>query len=134
MKHIRTIVLGLCLLTIFSVSALAQQKSLYERLGGKDAISAVVDDFAQSVLGDARINKKFAKSDAPRLLTNLKDFVCNATGGPCQYNGLSMKESHNHMRVTGGEFNALVEDLVKSLDKFNIGKERRVNYSAPWLA
>jgi len=88
MKHIRTIVLGLCLLTIFSVSALAQQKSLYERLGGKDAISAVVDDFAQSVLGDARINKKFAKSDAPRLLTNLKDFVCNATGGPCQYNGL----------------------------------------------
>src|SRR5262245_53535269 len=82
MKHIQTIVLGLCMLTIYSVSALAQQKSLYERLGGKDAISAVVDDFATNVLNDTRINKKFGKSDPARLLTNLKDFVCNATGGP----------------------------------------------------
>ena len=49
------------------------------------AISAVVDDFAGNVLADTRINKKFAKTDAPRLLANLKDFVCSATGGPCQY-------------------------------------------------
>src|SRR5262249_23099130 len=89
------------------------------------AISAVVDDFATNVLADTRINKKFAKTDAPRLGANLKDFVCNATGGPCQYNGLSMKEAHNHMRVTGGEFNALVEDLVKSLDKFNVGEQEK---------
>ncbi len=88
MKNIRTLVLGLCLLTAFSVSTFAQPKSLYERLGGKDAISAVVDDFAQNVLGDPRINKKFAKSDPARLLANLKDFVCFATGGPCKYTGL----------------------------------------------
>ncbi len=66
--NIRTLVLGLCLLTAFSVAAFAQQKSLYERLGGKDAISAVVDDFAGNVLADSRINKKFAKSDPARLL------------------------------------------------------------------
>src|SRR5215470_12960242 len=112
--NIKTIVLGLCLLTIFSVSALAQQKSLYDRLGGKDAISAVVDDFAQNVLGDARINKKFAKSDAIRLVTNLKAFVCYATGGPCRYTGLDMKASHRDMGVTAGEFTALVEDLIKT--------------------
>src|SRR5262245_10178418 len=120
MKHIQTIVLGLCMLTIFSVSALAQQKSLYERLGGKDAISAVVNDFATNVLNDTRINKKFGKSDPARLLTNLKDFVCNATGGPCQYKGLSMKDSHKNMGVTLGEFTALVEDLVKTLNKFGV--------------
>jgi hemoglobin len=119
-KHINTIVLGLCLLTIFSVSALAQPKSLYERLGGKDAISAVVDDFAQNVLTDSRINKKFAKTDAERLLANLKDFVCFATGGPCQYTGLDMKTSHKNMGTTAGEFQALVEDLVKTLDKFKV--------------
>ncbi|MCI0391503.1 MAG: group 1 truncated hemoglobin, partial [Acidobacteria bacterium] len=90
MKRIKTIVLGLSWLTIFSVSALAQQQSLYERLGGKDAISAVVEDFARNVLADNRINKKFAKTDATRLLANLKDFVCFATGGPCQYTGLDM--------------------------------------------
>jgi len=120
-KNIRTFVLGLCLLTAFSVSAFAQQKSLYERLGGKEAISAVVDDFAGNVLADPRINKKFAKSDPARLLANLKDFVCFATGGPCRYSGLSMKESHKNMGTTAGEFTALVEDLVKTLNKFNVG-------------
>jgi hemoglobin len=120
-KNIRTLVLGLCLLTAFSVSAFAQSKSLYERLGGKDAISAVVDDFAQNVLTDPRINKKFAKSDPARLLANLKDFVCAATGGPCKYTGLTMKESHKNMGTTAGEFTALVEDLIKTLNKFNVG-------------
>ena len=119
-RNIRTFILGLCVLTAFSVSALAQQKSLYERLGGEEGISAVVDDFAQNVLADSRINKKFAKSDAPRLLTNLKAFVCFATGGPCRYTGLDMKTSHKNMGVTAGEFNALVEDLVKTLDKFRV--------------
>src|SRR5215470_9617148 len=119
-SNIRTLVLGLCLLTAFSVAAFAQQKSLYERLGGKDAISAVVDDFAGNVLADSRINKKFANSDPARLLANLKDFVCFATNGPCRYTGLSMKESHKNMGTTGGEFTALVEDLVKTLNKFNV--------------
>ncbi|MBL8189486.1 MAG: group 1 truncated hemoglobin, partial [Acidobacteria bacterium] len=88
-------------------------------------ISAVVDDFVGNVLADIRISKKFARSDATRLVANLKDFVCNATGGPCQYKGLNMKESHRHMRVTGGEFAALVEDLVKSLDKFKVGEQEK---------
>jgi hemoglobin len=123
-KHIKTTVLGLCLLTIFSVSALAQ-KSLYERLGGKDAISAVVDDFAGNVLADPRINKKFAKSDPARLLANLKDFVCFATGGPCKYTGLDMKTSHKNMGTTAGEFNALVENLVKTLNKFKVPQKEQ---------
>jgi hemoglobin len=106
-------------------SAAPKSGSLFDRLGGMAAISAVVEDFAGNVLADTRINKKFAKSDATRLVSNLKDFVCNATGGPCQYNGLSMKKSHASMRVTGGEFNALVEDLVKSLDKFNVGEREK---------
>src|SRR5215470_13461351 len=86
-KKIRILVLGLSLLAAISVAALAQQKSLYERLGGKDAVSAVVDDFAGNVLNDPRISKKFAKTDPARLLANLKDFVCYATGGPCKYTG-----------------------------------------------
>lgn len=120
MTSLKTIIVGCCLLAAFSVAALAQEKSLYDRLGGESAISAVVDEFAKNVLADARINKKFAKSDANRLVTNLKAFVCSATGGPQKYEGLSMKESHHNMGVTEGEFNALVEDLVKALDKFNV--------------
>jgi hemoglobin len=120
MKNLTTVVLGLCLLIALSISGLAQQKSLYDRLGGQAAVSAVVDEFAGIVLKDERINKKFARSDANRLVTNLKAFVCSATGGPCKYEGKSMPESHKNMGVTEGEFNALVEDLVKALDKFNV--------------
>ena len=95
-------------------------KTLFERLGGQPAVNAVVDDFAGRVLADTRINAKFAKSDPARLVANLKDFVCIATGGPCKYVGNNMKVAHHNMGVTQGEFGALVEDLVASLDKFNV--------------
>jgi len=104
----------------FAISGFSQEKSLYDRLGGQAAVEAVVKDFAGNVLADARINKKFAKSDANRLIKNLTDFVCHATGGPCAYTGQSMKAAHKKMGTTTGEFNALVEDLVKTLDKFNV--------------
>ena len=96
------------------------QASLYERLGGKPAITAVVDDFIGNVAGDTRINKRFANADIPKLKTRLVDQVCEATGGPCKYTGASMRDAHTGMKITDAEFNALVEDLVKSLDKFKV--------------
>jgi hemoglobin len=98
------------------------ERSLYDRLGGLDAITAVVEDFRDRVAADDRINLKFARTDIVRLTKMLIDQVCEATGGPCQYRGRSMKEAHAGMRVTTGEFNALVEDLVASLNHFKVGK------------
>ncbi|MDX2044356.1 MAG: group 1 truncated hemoglobin [Acidobacteriota bacterium] len=125
MKNLKTFLMCACLLTAVSISALAQEKSLYERLGGEKAISAVVDDFAGRVLADTRINKKFVDSDPTRLVNNLKTFMCMATGGGCKYEGLSMKASHKNMGVTGGEFGALVEDLVATLDKFKVPEKEK---------
>jgi hemoglobin len=126
MKNYKRLVLGLGLMAAFSVTALAQDsKTLYERLGGQAAISAVVDEFAGIVLKDDRINRKFSKSDPTRLVTNLKAFVCSATGGPCAYNGRDMKTSHKGMGTTEGEFNALVEDLIKALDKFKVPEREK---------
>jgi hemoglobin len=99
---------------------MAPQKSLYERLGGKDAITAVVDDFVANVAADKRINGFFAKTDISRLKRNLVDQICQATGGPCVYTGKDMKTAHKGMGITDADFNALVEDLKKSLDKFNV--------------
>jgi hemoglobin len=98
------------------------QRTLYERLGGKGAITAVVDSFVARVAADARINKKFARSDIPRVKAMLVDQICSATGGPCTYTGRDMKEAHRNMGVTEGEFNALVEDLVATLNRFNVAK------------
>jgi hemoglobin len=103
----------------------AATRSLYDRLGGKSAITAVVDTFVARVAADARINKKFAHTDIPRLKTMLVDQVCAQTGGPCTYTGRTMKEAHRGMRVTEGEFNALVEDLVAALNKFNVPKREQ---------
>ena len=97
-----------------------EKKSLYDRLGGKPAITAVVDDFIGNVAGDTRINQRFATADIPRLKIMLVNQICEASGGPCKYTGASMKDAHRGMRITDAEFNALVEDLVKSLDKFKV--------------
>lgn len=93
---------------------------LYDRLGGLDAITAVVDSFVARCAGDDRINRKFARTDVPRLKKMLVDQVCEATGGPCTYSGRDMRETHDGMGVTAGEFDALVEDLGATLDEFNV--------------
>jgi hemoglobin len=99
--------------------------TLYERLGGKGSISAVVDDFVARCAADDRINQKFAKTDIPRLKKMLVDQVCEASGGPCTYEGRSMRETHDGMAVTGGEFDALVQNLVDTLNKFGVGKDEQ---------
>jgi|SRR5688572_24220853 len=121
MRKSRVVTVALCLSAFLLANALAQKKSLYERLGGKDAIKAVVDELATIAIADNRINKKFARSNPERLKFELAEQICAATGGPCKYTGRDMKAAHKNMGVTEGEFNALVEDLVKALDKFNVG-------------
>ena len=95
-------------------------RSLYERLGGKDAIGAVIDDFVARVAGDARINAKFARTDVPRLKAMLVDQVTAATGGPATYSGRDMRETHDGMSVTAGEFDALVGDLRETLEELEV--------------
>lgn len=102
-----------------------ETKSLYDRLGGKDAITAVVDDFVANVSADARINSFFANTDIPHFKQMLVDQICEASGGPCKYTGKTMKEVHTGMKVKSEHFDALVEDLVKSLDKFKVGEKEK---------
>jgi hemoglobin len=94
--------------------------SLFERLGGKDAIAAVVDEFVARCAGDSRINGKFGRTDVPRLKAMLVDQICEATGGPCTYSGRDMRETHDGMGVTAAEFEALVGDLIATLDQFQV--------------
>jgi hemoglobin len=102
-----------------------KEKSLYERLGGKEAITAVVDEFVARVAADERINQFFANTDIPTLKMHLVNQICEAAGGPCKYTGRSMKEAHKGMGVSVADFNALVEDLVAALDKFKVGEKEK---------
>jgi hemoglobin len=96
------------------------KRSLYDRLGGKPAITAVIDQFVSNVAHDKRINDRFATTDIPLLKKNLVDQVCSASGGPCAYTGRDMKSTHAGMRITTADFNALVEDLIASLDTLKV--------------
>lgn len=100
-------------------------KSLYERLGGKPAITAVVDDFVGRVAADSRINGKFATTDIPRLKMLLVEQICQASGGPCTYTGRSMKATHAGMGVSSADFDALVGDLVATLNKFKVPEREK---------
>lgn len=103
----------------------AKDRPLYDRLGGQGAIVAVVDDFVGNVAGDARINGRFAHADIPRLKRMLVDQICAGTGGPCTYAGRDMRTAHAGMGITDAEFGALVEDLVRTLDKFKVPEKEK---------
>jgi len=103
------------------VGASANPRSLYERLGGKPAISAVVDNFVGRLALDDRINLRFANTDIPHLRRMLVDQICQASGGPCTYTGKAMKTVHRNLNITDQEFDALVEDLLATLRELQVG-------------
>lgn len=127
------LVIGAMLVSVSGAPLLgeaASEKSLYDRLGGKKAITAVVDEFVGRVAGDKRINAYFGAtaSDPTRLKKfkgNLVDQICQASGGPCKYKGKDMKSAHTGMGVSGADFDALVEDLVSALDTFKVGPHEK---------
>ena len=120
-------IFGLALASVLTLSLpmLAKDRTLYDRLGGKKAITAVVDEFVGRVAADTRINRYFAAAagDSKRLAAfkmNLVDQICQASGGPCKYMGKDMKTAHAGMNIKEADFTALVEDLRASLDHLKV--------------
>ena len=99
-------------------------KSLYDRLGGKDGVSAVVDVFSKNLLADPRVNKLFKKSKdgLEHFKQALSDQICQAAGGGCTYGGKSMKDAHKGMGITDPQFDAVIEDLKLALDEKGVGE------------
>lgn len=94
--------------------------SLYDRLGGKPAIEKVVDQFVANIAADNRINQRFAKTNIPKLKTDLVNQVCEATGGPCKYTGRDMVTTHKGMKITKEEFNWTGGHLAAALDTYKV--------------
>jgi hemoglobin len=103
---------------------MSAKPSLYKRLGGREGIAQVVDQFVANMTTDDRVSARFKNMQPAakfKLASNLADQICEATGGPCSYVGASMKDVHKGMNITEAEWNATVENLTKALDKFNVG-------------
>jgi len=100
--------------------------SLYERLGGVYSIATVVDDFIDRIMVDSRLNANPLVNRAHHHVPPagfkylVTEMVYWATGGPQQCTGRSMRESHQHLKITAKEWEALLDDFQQTLDKFGL--------------
>lgn len=100
--------------------------SLYDRLGGVYAIAAVVDDFIDRIMDDPRLNANPKVKEAHHRVSRagfkylVTEMVCWATGGPQKYTGKTMRDSHQHLEITEGEWQAFLDDFRQTLDKFAV--------------
>ena len=107
-------------------AAVPATPSLYDRLGGLYAVSAVVDDLVDRIYVNKTLNANpsiaKARSDVrkPGLKVHVANLVCSVTGGPCKYTGQGLKESHAGFHITQKEWDALLVDFRASLDKFKV--------------
>ncbi len=94
--------------------------SLYQRLGARPAIEAVMHTFVANVGRDERVNVRFLFTDLDALQTHLTDQICAASGGPCTYSGRPMKALHAPLHIRAAEFDAMAEDLVAALRSHSV--------------
>ena len=137
LKHnkIRLLAVGLgvftLFLTLYATAALAEgmkaeEKSLYDRLGGLMPISVVVNDFIDAIVPDPFINQNPAVDAARKrvpaayLKYQVTALVCQTTGGPCQYNGRTMKDSHAHLHITEAEWDRMIVIFKEVLAKHKV--------------
>ena len=122
----RKTIIALSVLLLAALPGAAQQKTektLYQRLGGYDAIAAVVDDLLPRAVGDPQLGPFFkGHSNDSNMRTRqlIVDLVCQKTGGPCLYTGRSLKTAHEGIGLTDAHWNLLVNHLKATLDKFKV--------------
>lgn len=108
-----------CLFLVL-LAACAQQPpkddSLYQDLGQRAGIQRIVEGMLLNIAKDERIVERFRRIDIVRLRDKLVEQFCVEAGGPCRYTGGDMAESHKGQNLSPSDFNALVEDLIDSMN------------------
>ena len=106
----------------------ATEKSLYERLGGYNALAAVVDEFMKRLAEDKQLQRflvGLSDDSKRRLRQHLLNQFCQATGGPCIYTGREMKTVHTGLKITESDWDIAAKALVETLDKFKVPKKEK---------
>ncbi|HEY8223643.1 MAG TPA: group 1 truncated hemoglobin [Pyrinomonadaceae bacterium] len=127
-KTLLVLVFSLVLSTTGLTYAVPQERSLYERLGGYNALAAVVDDFIGRLVTDKQFEKFFvghSDDSKKRIRQHILDQFCAATGGPCVYTGRDMKTSHAGLGITEAQWDAAAKHLVGSLDRFKVPEKEK---------
>lgn len=102
------------------------EDTLYDRLGGRDGIRAVVDDFYDRLVADEQLGPFFEEADLEKLRRTQTDFLCEAAGGPETYNAKPVREAHLHVPFTTADIQRAVELLEESLEAFDVPEDDAV--------
>ena len=94
--------------------------SLYLQLGERAGIADVVEDLLYLIVDDTRISHQFKGINVAQFHRNLTDQLCELSGGPCQYSGREMRESHAAMGITNTQFNALAENFILAMEENDV--------------
>lgn len=104
------------LLFTLAAAAHAQSNTLYQSLGEKPGITALANDFVDRMKAHPRIGTMFDKIKPAYLKEQIADQFCEVSGGPCQYDGETMKNSHAELGIDKAQFNLVVEILQTTMD------------------
>ena len=99
------------------------EKSLYERLGGYDAIFAVTNDLLDRMAKDPQLGRFWqhrSTDGVKRERQLIVDFLCASTGGPLYYKGRDMKLSHKGMRISESDWTIFLKHADATLKAFNV--------------
>ena len=113
-----------------------EKPSLYDRLGGVYNIATVVDDLIDRVMVDGRLNSNPRVDEANHRVSPagfkyfVTEMVCWASGGPQQYSGRSMGDSHRHLMITEEEWQAFMDDFQQTLSKFQVPQQEQEELKA----
>lgn len=114
----------------------AEQPSLYDRLGGVYPIATVVDGFIDRIMVDKRLNASPRVDEAhhrvspPGFKYLVTEMACEAAGGPQHYSGRSMADSHRHLEIAEQEWEAFMDDLQQTLDRFQVPEPEQAELRA----
>jgi len=115
--------LGLSVMILFALSGCSQtvaKDQLYQQLGSGAGIEKIVDGLLVEIENDPQIVHHFRDTDIARFRKLLIEQLCELSGGPCKYTGVSMQESHTGFKITQADFDNLVRHLMKVMTEQHI--------------
>ena len=116
------------------------EQSLYERLGGVNAIAMVVDRFSDKIVENPKlnVNPQLREWNGKGLLPGLKFmrtlWLCAVAGGPFQYTGKELHKAHKDLRITSEEFDEVGAEITSALDYFNVPEREKQEVLAAIVA
>lgn len=116
----RTVLALVILVTCGCTGTRQDDAALYRELGGQSGITAIVDGFLFELSEDRDVLPLFANTDIERFREKFIEQLCDVSGGPCEYSGDTMRETHRDMRVTRAQFNSVVEDLIRAMEREDV--------------